>query len=107
AEVVNLVADAGEQLGIAGVVDDLGDEAGDLGHLGEAEAAGGDGGGADADAAGDAGRPGVEGYGAATDRDTGLIECRFDGAAGEVERAQVRDHKVVVGAAADYADAAG
>ncbi len=83
------------------------DPGGDLGHLGFFHAAGGDGRGADADAAAEGDLLGVEGDAVFVHGDGGLVEGLAGDFAVEAFRAQIDEHEVIIRAAADDAVAEG
>ena len=83
------------------------DELADDIHFRLAHAAAGDGGRADADAARDHRRVLIEGNRVLVDGDAGFAERRLRDLAGEPAREDVDEHQVIVGAAADQAEAGG
>ena len=74
---------------------------------GSLHAGGGDGGGAEAEAAGDERLLGVVGDRVLVAGDPGAVERLLRHLAGDAERAEVDEHQVVVGAAGDDAEAFG
>ena len=82
-----------------------GDDVGDLGELGVAEAAGRERGRADAQARGDHRRARVERHRVAVHRDADLVQEVFGLLAVELRVAQVGEHEVHVGAAGEHVDA--
>ena len=77
------------------------DEGGDLHHLVGAEATGGDGGGADADAARDEGGAGLTGDGVLVGGDMHLVKPRLQLLTGQLGVTEIKEHQVVVGTARD------
>ena len=88
-------------------VDHLQDQLADAGELGLAEAAGGAGGGAEADARGDERLLRVEGDRVLVAGEAGALQRPLGVAALHALRAQVDEHHVAVGAAGDDVEAAG
>ena len=91
--------------GVSGGGDGAVEPVGDEFHFGFLQAAGGEGGGADADAGGFHGLAGVEGDHVFVGDDAGGLEPAFGGGAGEVGvfGAEIDQEQVVVGAAGDEA----
>ena len=83
----------------------VGDDVGDLGELGVAEAAGGERRRADAHARGDHRRARVERHGVAVHRDADLVQAVLGLLAVDRRVAQVDEHEVHVGAAGEHVDA--
>ena len=102
-ELFDLGFDGGELGGVAFGINHAIEPGSDLFDFGLFQAAGGEGGGADADAGGFHRFAGVERDHVFVDDDTGGLEPAFDGGAGEVGvfAAEVDEHEVVVGAAGD------
>ena len=102
-EGAHFFADGGDGCGIGGMAEGLVQVVADFHHLFLHHAAGGDGGGADADAAAFEDGDGIEGDGVFVRGDAGVVEQLLGVFAGEVVRTQVDEHEVVIGAAADEA----
>ena len=102
-QVEHLFADVLERVVVATIVERFGEQVGDLEHLFFFHAARGDGGRADADAAGFEDRLGVERDAVLVHGDAGAIENLLRFFAVDVLRAKIDEHEVIVGAAGDDA----
>jgi hypothetical protein len=95
---------ASDPLRIGAVLDGFLDQVGDVEHLVLLHAAGGDGGRAEADAAGLEGALRVEGNRVLVHRDAGLVEHFRNFLAGDVLRLEIDEHEMVIGRAGDDAE---